>query len=60
MKHDPDPANDPEAEYWGYSIYDDEESDEVIAAEEYYNNWRCPHCGEKECDGECDGVYDGP
>jgi hypothetical protein len=23
----PDPANDPEAEYWGYSIYDDDDED---------------------------------
>jgi hypothetical protein len=24
----PDPANDPEAEYWGYSIYDDDEDED--------------------------------
>lgn len=60
MTYDPvDPANDPEAEYWGYSIYDEDE-EEIPGAFDWEYDWRCPDCGDEECPGGCNGVYDGP
>ncbi len=43
---------------WEEYQYQDDEGIPDAFVWEY--DWRCPDCGDKDCEGGCHGVYDGP